>query len=429
MADMYAYDHGLPCQNPHCKSHGQPHPNCKCYSGGGEGYAQGGSVCAERAPHLPNCAYYAEGGSVQAHPRTTKGHSGAHHGLLGLLKDVGHAKLSEPEKHTKLLDEARSHYSSLQDPLDSEIPIKKTQGVKMANLVATGSNDDLAEMLHGHPMVGGVGKENLKGMLPVLSHSLMANEPDPEAFKSSVDYLHSAVKGHDKLKNMSSSFLGAKGQRLLEPDEKSREALKEHLQKVTEDPSELLKVGGKLGHYLPEQATQLAAAAATATNYLSSIKPLPHQPGPLDKVIEPGKMEMAQYDRQIDIAQQPLLILQHVKDGTLMPQDITTLKMIFPGLYDSMVSEATEALVNAKQKEMEIPYKQKQSLSMLLGQPLDYTMTPNAMQAIMKAQGPQQQRQQAKAEPKKASGVELKQINKVDEMGETSLEKRLINKK
>lgn len=51
------YDAGLPCLNPHCKSHGKPHPNCRCYS-----MAEGGQVsklryCAKGSKHLPDCEY------------------------------------------------------------------------------------------------------------------------------------------------------------------------------------------------------------------------------------------------------------------------------------------------------------------------------------------------------------------------------------
>ena len=59
-----AYDAGLPCLNPNCKSHGKPHPNCRCYSP----HANGGEVgklryCAHGMPHMAGCEY-AKGGQV-----------------------------------------------------------------------------------------------------------------------------------------------------------------------------------------------------------------------------------------------------------------------------------------------------------------------------------------------------------------------------
>lgn len=51
-----------PCMNPSCRSHGKPHPNCKCY-----GYAKGGRVenfCALKRNHDESCEYYAAGGEI-----------------------------------------------------------------------------------------------------------------------------------------------------------------------------------------------------------------------------------------------------------------------------------------------------------------------------------------------------------------------------
>jgi hypothetical protein len=51
-----------PCLNPSCKSHGRPHPNCRCYA-----MAEGGEIkhhCASNNPHKPNCEFFAEGGQV-----------------------------------------------------------------------------------------------------------------------------------------------------------------------------------------------------------------------------------------------------------------------------------------------------------------------------------------------------------------------------
>ena len=64
MTTYGAYKAGLPCKNPDCKSHGKPHPNCRCY---GDDMAEGGEVvpfCSKNRPHQKDCEYYAEGGPV-----------------------------------------------------------------------------------------------------------------------------------------------------------------------------------------------------------------------------------------------------------------------------------------------------------------------------------------------------------------------------
>lgn len=61
--NTFAYDKKLPCLNPSCKSHGRPHPNCRCY-----GFSDGGEVgsyCSEARAHKEDCEYYfSDGGLV-----------------------------------------------------------------------------------------------------------------------------------------------------------------------------------------------------------------------------------------------------------------------------------------------------------------------------------------------------------------------------
>ncbi len=65
MTTFGAYDAGLPCKNPNCGSHGQPHPNCRCYGD----MAEGGEVenfCSKNRPHDKQCQYFAEGGDTSS---------------------------------------------------------------------------------------------------------------------------------------------------------------------------------------------------------------------------------------------------------------------------------------------------------------------------------------------------------------------------
>lgn len=75
MTTYGAYNAGLPCKNPSCKSHGKPHPNCRCYGEGSlhrqsdSSFAEGGEVeayCSRDRHHNIDCEYYAGGGIVPA---------------------------------------------------------------------------------------------------------------------------------------------------------------------------------------------------------------------------------------------------------------------------------------------------------------------------------------------------------------------------
>lgn len=81
MTSTGAYDRDLPCKNPHCKSRGSPHPNCRCYP---QFLAEGGEVsfnaCA--GPHQTTCEYHIPSPPSDADDVAA---SLAHGGFTGLL--------------------------------------------------------------------------------------------------------------------------------------------------------------------------------------------------------------------------------------------------------------------------------------------------------------------------------------------------------
>lgn len=420
MTDYYAYDAGLPCKNPHCHSEGRPHPNCKCYSGmGADQYAKGGSVCSQGMPHDPSCEYYAPGGAVNKtngalEPQSfspddvpnTLGMSAVHNGLLGMLKDVGHSKLSDPDSHHQKLHAMRNEPNA----------------------------EKHVELMHGHPLTSGVSKANLKPILNRMNQPLQTLESNPAAMRSSVQYLDSSMRGEQALDHQMKGLLGMQKVDSIKADPESRKELKAHLQSIQEHPEQMLNIGGSLGDYLPEHTTGLAYQSAQAVQYLNSIKPKPQKLAPLDTDEGPDAMEEEAYDRQLDIAQKPLLVLQSMREGMLQPQDLKTVQTIYPGLYKSMVKKATEQLIEAEAKEFKIPYVKRQGLSDLMGQPMDYTQTPQAAMAVMMSSAtpppPSQQASGKKgAKAKAVSSTEYKAIEKSDSLSETSLEARQIDKR
>lgn len=263
--------------------------------------------------------------------------------------------------------------------------------------------------------------QGMLGLLTKVGHSRSEN-PN----KQFEDYVGSYRKGHKSITNQVENIFGP---HRVEPNKHARESLKNHLQDLRQNPEKLLEIGGALGSNLPSHGAVLAAKAGDTLNHFNAIKPLASKNRPLDELMPADKRAQATYDRHIDLANNPSTILNHVKDGTLLPSDISGLQALYPKLYKTIVDKAGEALIDAQTKGLVIPYKQKQSLSMLLGTPLDSTMTQSSMQAIIKSAGPQQmQSQMPQKKPKKASGVELNQLNKINAMDATALQDRQMDK-
>lgn len=458
------------CTNRSCAQFGQAHYGCKCPAP----MASGGvleAFCASDRQHLPECEYHvkmADGGRVaedhtpetaiargaeiaklhaenQARhaefmtnhekimsmsapkPQNTglaASHHAIHKGLLSTMKDTGDSSLIDPDQYHKVINDAREHHKTR---LREETPRPKSLSGKIGHSLAEGDFDKTSDALQGHPLAGVVGKTHLKKIMEHVGGPMMALESNPKALRGSVDYLHAAMKGADSLDKNVKSLLdpGVK----IKPEKQHIESLKSHVDDMVKNPDKMLN-SGDLSHYLPEHSSAVAALSATAVNYLNSIKPLNQQGAPLDPVLPPSNVALKDYDRQVAIVQNPLLVLQHAKDGTLLPKDIATLTVVYPHLKDSIVSKLNEQIIDIKQKNENIPYKMRSSLSMILGQPLDGTITQSSMQAIMNSALPKSNKTQpSQVGTKGMTAVAYKASKEVEKQTETPLQARQANRK
>ncbi len=283
----------------------------------------------------------------------------------------------------------------------------------------------------GHPIAGAwMGEKILEPIFTSLAKPLAENALDALAAKGTADYLGSALKGQMEIeKSVSNLFLkgGEVIAKDLIPDQESRDKLEKSLQHF-QNPDNALAIGGGVGHYLPDHASAAAQTAANASNYLMGLKPVQPVSSPLDSPPPIDKAAQVKYNRALDIAQQPLMVLKHVKEGTLLPQDVQTIRTIYPGLHDAIIQKATDHLIDHKSNGFSVPYGQRVSLNMLMGgSPLDGTMTQQAMQAIILSvhQNPQQNTGPQKSV---ANGSTLAQMNKVSSMYQTPSERRQVQK-
>lgn len=417
----------LPCQNPNCRSKGKAHPNCHCYDhihgneknaitrkdpsvqfpgttrgmtrrkkrGGGYKYlARGGEVasdnyCDNGASHHPGCPYFAGGGAVEI-PHEIHDHSASHSGLLGLLSGSSNTKLNTPDQH---------------------VP-------QLLNM-----NEDTPPP--GHPLVGSMGKENHSNIMAKMSENTAGKHPNPQAFRNSVDFLHSSIKGKDKLSAKINSLFEKTKPEKISPS--VRNGLSEKISELSTSPEKMLDIGGDLGHYMPEQAAQMAESVSGAVQYLTSLKPAGQKPGPLDSTLPVSKYDQIKYERALDIAQDPTLVIDYAKNGVLEDSDVIALNTMYPKLAQAIALKATEFLVDKESKGKKLTMAQKRSFSAILGQPMTFVQGPDAIRAIMQANAGAQSETQN--QPKKATGVELKQLNKVDTQSANPLQYRQLSRK
>lgn len=252
----------------------------------------------------------------------------------------------------------------------------------------------------------------------VMLKKLATDAPtDPVAFKAAVEFAQNAIKGENIVLKATSAVFKAGSKVLIDsqmPDDKDREKLDKQVTKLQDAPGEALKLAQQsvVGHYMPDQQAAITAASLRALQYLQTLKPRGQKLSPLDREIPPSTMQVARYNRALDIAQTPMIVMDHIQKGTLQPTDLVDLKAMYPALYNRAAMKLTDALMKAVETEENIPYHVRLGISLFLGQPIDSTLTPAGIQgaqsAFMPAQQPQAPGNTGKKPSDKASSAMMK---------------------
>lgn len=344
----------------------------------------------------------------------------------GMANDADYVKAILPQ-------EAIDKITSAGRLMDA-IPTQKSSGTAghMARIFTDVPRSAMAAIaaITGHnPIVGGILGEigqrlgrDVPDAIRLAHLKFLASEQPVKAsgFKAMVDFFHATYKGENLLAKATGNVLKRGAQVLGSsqlPSAEDREKLDKTVTKLQERPNQLMNSqNGQVGHYLPDHQTALAATSTRALQYLQSIKPQPHVLGVLDKPVPPLPMEVARYNRALDIAQQPAVVLEHIKNGTLQISDVKDLNAMYPALYKQMSQGLSKEIMKNKSNEEPIPYKSRIGISLFLGQPLDATMNPSA---IMASQPIAQNPQQAASQP---SGKSMKSLGKTNDSYETPLQ-------
>lgn len=286
--------------------------------------------------------------------------------------------------------------------------------------------------LVGHPIFGAlVGERLLSPAITSIAKPLMENATRSEAFKASLEYAMTVLKGEKVLSNAAKNIFRP-GSEVLAKDLLPTKDSRDKLEKSVEHASNFdnaVKIGGGVNHYMPEHGAAAAQTVTRGIQYLKSLKPTQPQMNPLDKPAPIDKMKQQLYDRALDIAQQPLIVLKHVKEGTLQAGDVKAIAAIYPNLLSKIVNKAYDEMAKTMQEGKSIPYKQRLSLSLLMGKPLDSTMTQMGMDSIMKANTQKGSPQQgASGQPKKVSQSTANSMQKTNKMYATPAQARAASR-
>lgn len=262
---------------------------------------------------------------------------------------------------------------------------------KLLDKMPAGVGAMAGALLGKNPIVGGilghaakvVGSDLPDAVSLAMLKKMGSTAPvDSTAFKASVDYIGAAIKGQKMLEKASKAIVTPARTTfptIFMPSDKSREKLEKNLEKSKTDQSKLFQIGGQIGYYMPDHAASMSNISMNAIKYLESLKPDTAKRMPMDAAHQISAFQKGEYNRALDIAEQPLLVMKAIGDGDLTSADVRHLKIMYPSIYMGMRKEIFHQI--AENGEEPIPYKKRMNLAIFLEEPLDSTMTPQAILA------------------------------------------------
>lgn len=322
-----------------------------------------------------------------------------------------------PQEAIDKVEAARIVQNAVTSPRDSGTPAGIAQlfghipGSVMAGVAMLGSHNPTMSLLVGE-LSAYAGKTIPESGRLALLKFLASDQPvKAEGFKAMIDFMHNTYKGENMIAKSVKDVFKAGAQVLVAsnmPAKADRDKLDKIVTKLQDAPDKVYALqNGHVGHYLSAHQAGLTEASTRALGYLQSLKPRPFRASPLDAEVPPGKSEVARYNRALDIAQQPAIVMKHIKDGTLQHTDMQDLGAMYPGLYKNMAAKLTNEMTDAVSRGEHIPYKTRMSMSLFLGQPLDTTMAPVSIQAAQMAYLPKPNEGAQGAQPKSGSSAKM----------------------
>jgi len=162
-------------------------------------------------------------------------------------------------------------------------------------------------------------------------------------------------------------------------DKKSSQIREMSMKTPQEFSDHLAETHKDVANALPNIAPHISSIAARAVNFLASKLPRPAVEFPGQAEWQPSKSQQASFLHYYDAINNPIGILDHVKDGTLSMHHMEALNAVHPDLLRDM---QTKVMENATPKNMQkLNYSKKIALSKFLGQPMTQSLLPGAVLA------------------------------------------------
>lgn len=265
--------------------------------------------------------------------------------------------------------------------------------------------------------------------LALLKFLGSSGEISAPGLKAAVQFAHEAYNG-DKLMTKVAKQIFTLGPEVtirgFEQQDRARVKLQKRIDEVNKNPEVLLDTGGETSVYLRDHAQEMAKTASNTINYLNSLKPKQEKSSFLDSKPVISPVEQARYNRALDIANRPMIVMEDIRNGTITQNDVKDLQAMYPGVYQQMQLKIMDEMVNTMEKGKSVPYQTRLGLSVFMGQPLDSTMQPQAIMAAQNLIAPQQS--QGQTIPGQRAKHSFTALNKMPGLMQTPQQARIQNR-
>lgn len=216
---------------------------------------------------------------------------------------------------------------------------------------------------------------------PLIAALVKANQYTAKAL-AGIETGAAGIFGYEAAKNLDKK----PGPTLLEEDGSpriydSREMVASLASSPDAMANHLIGVTEPIKDILPGLATGMTVTMAKAIGFLNDKIPPTGKAAPLDPERKPSTPEIANYNHYAAVLNNPNVIFDFVKRGTLLPQHSEAMMAVIPSVYMKMQTATLDKLTDhlAKNPVSSIPYKTRLGLSQFLGQNLDSTMSQQAI--------------------------------------------------
>ena len=292
------------------------------------------------------------------------------------------------------------------------------------NINPSGTAKTLAYMeFLGNPIKASV--QNFKGYVTRKLIDKFAPSTEVNKINSLVETQRAEIKTTNKIKAGVKSLFSdyrtpiAKVSSMIDsPDDYKKKT--EEIRLNANNPNYLMEKISKSTEDLYEHAPLISQSMQTSMmrglTFLSTKIPEDTTLGFFPEQKEPSKTEISKFNRYYTVVENPLEVLEQVKDGTFSLEAKETLEAVYPRLYQDMKQHLVEGIVNLKKKD-KVPYHVKLSISRFLGQPTEESMLPQQIASFQRQFASVNQQQQVQQQmATKPSTVGMREITKSDRL-------------